>query len=165
MKLSVTLAALGFALASPALANMVYVSNEKGNTITVIDSDTWDVVTEFDAGNRPRGIGVSPDGKYLYVCASDDDQIRVFDDEFSSTVSDPNKEYASDEHALRVKLMTNYEPDMVPVQNINHTITVQFGIKITDLNIVSFDKLSCFVPDEDLLLGGRKFGIIFKDFV
>ena len=27
----------------------------------------------------PRGITLSPDGKYLYVCASDDDAVKVFD--------------------------------------------------------------------------------------
>ena len=68
-------------LTSPALANKVYVSNEKGNTVTVLDSETWEVLTEFPAGNRPRGITISPDGKLLYVCASDDDTVRVFDAE------------------------------------------------------------------------------------
>ena len=33
--------------ASPALANKIYVSNEKGNTVTVIDSGTWEQVTEW----------------------------------------------------------------------------------------------------------------------
>ncbi|EFO30269.1 yvtn beta-propeller repeat-containing protein [Roseibium sp. TrichSKD4] len=66
---------------SDAQANKVYVSNERGNTVTVIDSDTWEAIAEFPAGNRPRGIGISPDGKHLYVCASDDDTIKVFDAE------------------------------------------------------------------------------------
>lgn len=65
--------------AAPALANKVFVSNEKGNTVTVIDSEGWEVLAEFDAGNRPRGITMSPDGALLYVCASDDDTVRVFD--------------------------------------------------------------------------------------
>ncbi len=61
----------GFFLLSPsaflvpsAFASKIYVSNEKGNTVTVIDSETWDQITEFPAGNRPRGIGISPDGKH-----------------------------------------------------------------------------------------------------
>ena len=68
-------------LTGPVWANKVFVSNEKGNSVTVIDSETWQVTDEFPAGNRPRGIGLSPDGKVLYVCASDDDTIRVFDTE------------------------------------------------------------------------------------
>ena len=67
--------------ASAALANKVFVSNEKGNTVTVIDSENWEVLAEFPAGNRPRGITISPDGSELYVCASDDDLVRVFDPE------------------------------------------------------------------------------------
>ena len=66
-------------MTSPALAGKVFVSNERGNTITVVDSETWEVITEFPAGNRPRGITASPDGKHLYVCASDDNVVRVFD--------------------------------------------------------------------------------------
>lgn len=76
-----TLTAALVALATPALAGKVFVSNERGNTITVIDSETWEVIEEFPAGNRPRGITISPDGTKVYVCASDDDLVRVFDAE------------------------------------------------------------------------------------
>ncbi|MFO7758251.1 MAG: PQQ-dependent catabolism-associated beta-propeller protein [Roseovarius sp.] len=76
--LSTALVALGL---SPALAGKAFISNERGNTITVVDTDTWEVLTEFAGGNRPRGITVSPDGRKLYVCASDDNLVRVFDTE------------------------------------------------------------------------------------
>ncbi|SEL22896.1 PQQ-dependent catabolism-associated beta-propeller protein [Roseivivax marinus] len=81
MKQLLLSAALTALAASPALANKVFVSNERGNTVTVIDSETWEVLEEFDAGNRPRGITIAPDGSELYVCASDDDLVRVFDPE------------------------------------------------------------------------------------
>ena len=61
--------------AAPAVAGKAFVSNERGNTITVVDTDTWEVLTEFPGGNRPRGITVSPDGTKLYVCASDDNLV------------------------------------------------------------------------------------------
>ncbi|SFU19695.1 YVTN family beta-propeller repeat protein [Sedimentitalea nanhaiensis] len=75
---SIALSVLGLA---PALAGKAFVSNERGNTITVVDTDSWEVIAEFFGGNRPRGITVSPDGKLLYVCASDDNIVRVFDTE------------------------------------------------------------------------------------
>ncbi|MGB0904951.1 MAG: YVTN family beta-propeller repeat protein [Mangrovicoccus sp.] len=78
MKLALA-ASVAALLAGPAMANKVFVSNEKGNTVTVLESDTWEVLAEFPAGNRPRGITMSPDGTKLYVCASDDDIVRVFD--------------------------------------------------------------------------------------
>ncbi|MHA7868629.1 MAG: YVTN family beta-propeller repeat protein [Salipiger thiooxidans] len=65
--------------ASGAFAGKAFVSNERGNTITVLDTETWEVLEEFPGGNRPRGITLSPDGTLLYVCASDDDTVRVFD--------------------------------------------------------------------------------------
>ena len=74
-------AALASIVAMPAMANKAFVSNEKGNTVTVVDTDTWEVLAEFPAGNRPRGITISPDGTKLYVAASDDDTVRVFDTE------------------------------------------------------------------------------------
>jgi YVTN family beta-propeller protein len=77
----VAIAALLAGLAAPAQAYKVFVSNERGNTVTVLDSETWEVIAEFPAGNRPRGITISPDGSELYVCASDDDTVRVFDTE------------------------------------------------------------------------------------
>ena len=42
-------------IATPALANKVYVSNEKGNDVTVIDGDTLEVLGHYPVGNRPRG--------------------------------------------------------------------------------------------------------------
>ena len=66
-------------LASPASAYMVYVSNEKDNTVTVVDSTTMEVVKTINVGQRPRGITISHDGKFIYLCASDDDTIEIID--------------------------------------------------------------------------------------
>ena len=67
------------ATAAPAAAFTAYVSNEKGNSISVIDTDTKEVVKTIKTGNRPRGITISHDGKFIYVCVSDDDTIEVID--------------------------------------------------------------------------------------
>ncbi len=63
----------------PVLAYTVYVSNEKDNTISVIDGNTLELVETISVGERPRGIVLSKDGRYLYICASDDDRIEVLD--------------------------------------------------------------------------------------
>jgi len=78
----VALLALGLFTAmssTPALANKVYVSNEKGNTVSVLDSDSKEVIKTIKVGQRPRGITISKDGKFLYVCASDDDTVEIID--------------------------------------------------------------------------------------
>src|ERR671918_962294 len=71
--------ALVLVLASPLAAREIFVSNEKGNSISIVDGDTLEVIETVPVGNRPRGIALSPDGKHLYICASDDDTIEVMD--------------------------------------------------------------------------------------
>jgi YVTN family beta-propeller protein len=78
-KTAILTSALCLGMALPAAANRVFVSNEKGNDVTVLDSDTLEVIGTYPVGARPRGITISPDGKELYVCTSDDDLVRVFD--------------------------------------------------------------------------------------
>ena len=73
-------AAIGLiAGAGPARAYSVYVSNEKGNSITVLDSATLEVTQTIPVGQRPRGIKLTPDDKYLLICASDDDTVQMLD--------------------------------------------------------------------------------------
>jgi YVTN family beta-propeller protein len=54
----------------PAGSYHVYVTNERSNDITIIDSVTNDVVATVPTGKRPRGIHASPDGKTLYIALS-----------------------------------------------------------------------------------------------
>ncbi|RUT80412.1 hypothetical protein EOD14_33690, partial [Mesorhizobium sp. M7A.T.Ca.US.000.02.1.1] len=63
--------------ASPASAYTAYVSNEKDNTMTVVDTATMQVVKTVEVGQRPRGITISHDGKFVYLCASDDDTVQI----------------------------------------------------------------------------------------
>mgnify|MGYP003138398669 CR=1 FL=1 len=61
----------------PVLADRVYITNEKDDTISVIDTKSLEVVKTIEVGERPRGIILSKDGKYLYICASDSDAVQV----------------------------------------------------------------------------------------
>ncbi|MCB1514731.1 MAG: hypothetical protein KDJ18_07985, partial [Hyphomicrobiaceae bacterium] len=65
--------------ADPAAAYKVFVSNEKENTVSVIDSETLAVVHTIKTGARPRGVILSRDSKWLLVCASDDNRVEVYD--------------------------------------------------------------------------------------
>ena len=65
--------------ASPASAYTAYVSNEKGNTVTVIDTDKWSVTATIKVGQRPRGIEFTRDGKFVMVAVGDDDTIQLID--------------------------------------------------------------------------------------
>ncbi|MEL7211100.1 MAG: YVTN family beta-propeller repeat protein [Pseudomonadota bacterium] len=78
--LRTSLLALTLATA-PAYADEIWVSNEKDDTISVIDIETLEVVRTIEVGERPRGITFSKDYSVLYVCASDSDTVQVIDPE------------------------------------------------------------------------------------
>src|SRR5574341_761209 len=78
---ALTLAAAGLLLlaAGHPSAPRLFVSNETGNTVSVVDLTTNTVTATVEAGRRPRGIGASPDGRSLYVALGDEDAIGVID--------------------------------------------------------------------------------------
>src|SRR5229473_8114328 len=63
----------------PASAFIAYVSNEKSNTVSVIDTDKWAVIKTIKVGQRPRGIEFTRDGKFVLVAVGDDDTIQMID--------------------------------------------------------------------------------------
>jgi PQQ-dependent catabolism-associated beta-propeller protein len=82
MKLSTALNPLAAALllsAGAVHAETAYVSNEKDDTISIIDLNTLEVTDTIDVGERPRGILFSKDYSKLYICASDSDTVQVMD--------------------------------------------------------------------------------------
>src|SRR5215213_10120724 len=67
-----------FAL-GPAHAFMAYVSNEKSNSVSVIDTASWKVVRTIKVGQRPRGIELTRDQRHVLVAVGDDDTIQMID--------------------------------------------------------------------------------------
>ena len=59
-------------LAAPlcAQAGRAYVTNEDGESVSVIDTDKAEVIATVNVGKRPRGLKLSRDGKELYVAVS-----------------------------------------------------------------------------------------------
>ena len=76
---AVALAATLMFAATPASAHWVYVTNEKDDTVSVIDTETNEVIKTIDVGERPRGVTLSKDFKYLFICASDSDTVQIMD--------------------------------------------------------------------------------------
>ncbi len=62
-------------------ASKAYITNEKDNTLSVIDVNKKKVVQTVKIGQRPRGITMTKDGKLVLICASDDDRVEVRDAE------------------------------------------------------------------------------------
>jgi YVTN family beta-propeller protein len=59
-------------LAAPfcAHAGRAYVTNEDGESVSVLDTDKGEVVATVNVGKRPRGMKLSRDGKELFVAVS-----------------------------------------------------------------------------------------------
>ena len=60
-----------------ASAFTAYVSNEKSNTISVIDTDKFQVVKTIKVGQRPRGIELTKDEKFVLVAVGTDDPLAL----------------------------------------------------------------------------------------
>ena len=75
------LAATTMFAAPPAHAFKIYVSNEGDNTMSVVDSETLEVIETVPVGQRPRGITMTKDGKFVLLCASDDNTVQIIDAE------------------------------------------------------------------------------------
>jgi YVTN family beta-propeller protein len=61
-----------FFLGTPlaAHAGRAFVTNEDGESVSVLDTDKAEVVATVNVGKRPRGLKLSPDGKEVYVAVS-----------------------------------------------------------------------------------------------
>ncbi|HKJ60604.1 MAG TPA: PQQ-dependent catabolism-associated beta-propeller protein, partial [Hyphomicrobiales bacterium] len=70
---------IGLVPVNSAQSYQAYISNEKDNTVSVIDLDTLEVVRTYPVGQRPRGITMTKDGQFVLLCASDDDAVQVID--------------------------------------------------------------------------------------
>lgn len=77
--LPITCFCLGALFSSLSYAERAYVSNEKDDTLSVIDLKTYEVIDTLSVGERPRGIILSKDETKLYICASDSDTVQVMD--------------------------------------------------------------------------------------
>ena len=65
------LAALWLGGAQGAHAFTAYVTNEKGNSVTVIDTATMAVTATWKVGRRPRGITLSDAGRARVEACND----------------------------------------------------------------------------------------------
>lgn len=61
---------LGMVLATSAPAERIYVSNEDGHSVSVIDAAKAEVIATIHVGKRPRGMKLTADGAQLLVAVS-----------------------------------------------------------------------------------------------
>ena len=79
-KVSSTVVTLGLCLAASADAaqtGLVFVSNERSSTITILNPAD-EVIGSFKTCGRPRGLRLTPDRKQLIVGCGSDDTIALY---------------------------------------------------------------------------------------
>ena len=117
----------------PAAAYTVFVTNEKDNSISVIDGEKLEVTKTIKVGQRPRGIILSKDGKWIIVCTSDDNIIQVYDAktyEFIKTLaSGPDPELLILHPDGKTLYIANEDDNLVTV------VDIETGAVISDIPV------------------------------
>ena len=125
--LGLSLAALSLAT-SPAFAFLAFVSNEKGNSISVVDTDKMETVATIPTGQRPRGIAVSRDGTSVFVALGDDDTIQIFDTKTFKNIgelpSGPDPEQFTLDPSGKILYVANENDAMVTVIDVEKRIAL-----------------------------------------
>lgn len=120
--------------AQPALAERIFVSNERDNTVTVLDGSSMEVLKTIKTSARPRGIITSHDGKLVYVCAGDDNRLDVIDVATLEIVdqldSGPDPELLDVDHAGKRIYIANEDDAMVTVMERDGTVLTEIGVGI-----------------------------------
>lgn len=132
-----TVAALLLTAAVPAQAGeLVFVSNEKDNTVSVLDMTALKVIKTIAVGKRPRGMSLTPDGKSLIVCAGDDNRLDVIDTEKlelvqSFVTSGPDPELLDIDPEGKTIYVANEDDGMVTVLTTDgeHKGEIQIGVE------------------------------------
>ena len=66
--------------------NRVYVANGRGNSVSVVDAGSLQLLTTIAAGQRVWGIAVTPDGKKLYAAGGLSNDVSVVDTETNRVI-------------------------------------------------------------------------------
>jgi YVTN family beta-propeller protein len=65
-----------------------FVTNQYGNSVTVFDTSTLEVLKTIDVGDYPEGIAPSRDGKHVFVASWFANTLGMIDTETLKVVKD-----------------------------------------------------------------------------
>ena len=143
--------------ANPASAFLAFVSNEKGNSISVVDTDKMETVATIPTGQRPRGIAVSRDGKSVFVAVGDDDTIQIFDTKTYQNVgelpSGPDPEQFALDPAGKRMYVANENDAMVTIIDVDKRLAlgqISVGVEPEGMSVSpDFEHFGLHVGDDE----------------
>ena len=146
-------------------AYTAYVSNEKSNTISVIDTATWKVVETIKVGQRPRGITFTKDQRYVLVAVGDDDTIQMIDAISNKVVdtlpSGPDPELFIDDPTGKVLYVANENDNTVTIIDIERRARlgeIEVGVEPEGMGMSPDGKTLAWISTERNCpnVGGRR---------
>jgi YVTN family beta-propeller protein len=72
---------------APSSAQMAYITNGGGNTVSMIDTATNTVRGTIPLGASPLGVAVTPDGSMAYITNTGDNTVSVIDTAANTVVA------------------------------------------------------------------------------
>lgn len=82
---------------------VVYVSNWESRDIAVMDALTAELITRIKVSGIPRGMAISPDNRFLYVCNYENGLIEKIDTLQNKVVSVINEGFGARRHIVMDK--------------------------------------------------------------
>jgi PQQ-dependent catabolism-associated beta-propeller protein len=129
-------------LGASASGFTAYVSNEKSNTVSVIDTDKFQVVKTIKVGQRPRGIALTKDGKFILVAVGDDDTVQMIDTATHQIVanlpSGPDPELFTQDPTGKILYVANEDANTVTIIDLEKRVPlgeVQVGVEPEGMGI------------------------------
>src|ERR1700692_5146635 len=112
------------------------VSNENSNTVIVIETDKFTLVATIKVGQRPRGIELTKDAKFILVAVGDDDTIQMIDTKTHEVVatlpSGPDPELFTQDPSGRFLYVANEDDNTVTIIDMERRVPVdeiQVGVE------------------------------------
>lgn len=145
---SLLISSLWLAALPAGASELAFVSNEKDNTVSVVDTATLKVMKTIPVGKRPRGMVLTPDFKKLIVCAGDDNRLDIIDTTTlevieSHETSGPDPELLDIDHAGKTLYVANEDDGMVTVLEADGTAKaeIQIGVEPEGMSVAPDDSV------------------------
>ena len=128
------LAALNFSPCSPVLASNLWITNEKSNSVSIVDIDADNVIKTIEVGKTPHAIGITPDRRFAYTGNRGDNSISVIDIQSRSVVKTiglphtiMNLEVSPDGHYVSANSRTSLRVSFIETSSNTIAKTIEIG--------------------------------------
>jgi len=123
-----------FSLSSTVLASTLLITNEKSNSVSVVDTNTDQVVKTIMVGKTPHAVGITSDRRFAYIGNRGDDTVSVIDLQalkVTKSITLPhtimNLEMAPDGRYVSVNSRTTLQVSFVDTASNTVVKTVKIG--------------------------------------